>query len=527
MFYDISLSSDGDTPHFLGSIVLQKIEDVEGLEKFTIIDGQQRMMTLTIFLLTIMKKLKENNKLDDFKGTMKYLESVDNKNEKHMIMELSHYGIVANIYDKLLTDDIEELDRISNTGFLKQCGIQNDWDKRISECFKFFYEEFDIQKYDANRIISMRNSLLNTNYVLIQADTEEDSYTIFEILNARGVELEDSELLKNYIMRHMKTDSEKNNVKNVWTRIEFLIGNKFKSFIKHYAPHMYRTTSDEIRKEPYKLIKQNCKGDSVKKLVNDLELKAKYYAKIINPNCYDDTDEACSDTEKRIFEFFKTHRFEQFRPVLLSLMHNKELEKINEETYTNVIEFIYRFIVCYNLIGRESSNKLRDTIYSYAPKLERDCSEKQITEFIKSLQKKIPNEAWFVNVFKSLGYSHKWPSFNDDKSKKKIQLLFHMMEQYLEGSDSNFTIEHINPDKDDERNSLIGNLIPLEDALNQRCKTKSVEEKMKIYKESNFKTTKMLCDNYEKRNNFDMEDRTNRLAKFFYSDILNLNTVGD
>ena len=47
----------------------------------------------------------------------------------------------------------------------------------------------------------MRDILLGTSYVEIVATTDEDSYTIFEILNARGQELDDHELVKNFVMR--------------------------------------------------------------------------------------------------------------------------------------------------------------------------------------------------------------------------------------------------------------------------------------------------------------------------------------
>lgn len=525
MFNDLSLSAEGETPHFLGSVVLQKNKKEEGLETFQIIDGQQRMITITILLLSIMKRLKEENCIDDFNGLIKYIEAVDNKNSKHMILDLKHYRIVSKIFEKMKSLETDELQRMTNAAFIKQCGIRDDWERRISSCFDYFYKEFNIKGYTVSQIIGIRDALLNTNYVHIQADTEEDSYTIFEILNARGLELEESELLKNYIMRHMASGEEKEDVKFVWKSMELLLGDNLKNFIKHYAPHVYRTTSEEIRKEPYKLIKLNCKGDSVKKLVADMELKAKYYSKIITPDCFDGKDEECSDIEKKVFSFFKRHRFEQFRPVILSLMHNKESEIITEEKYNEVLLYIYRFIICYNLIGRERSNKLRDTIYIYAPKLERDCSEKNINEFITSLKNKIPNETWFTNVFKNLGWSHKWNAYNDDKSKKNVQLVIAMIEEYWGGIEDSFTIEHILPDSDSEQNALIGNLIPLERRLNEKCNNKSFSEKLEIYQSSRFETTRRFAKVHLNKPHFDPADRTNRLASIFYNEILSLRDV--
>ena len=52
--------------------------------------------------------------------------------------------------------------------------------------------------------MQIRDALIAISYVNIISSTEEDSYTIFEILNARGLDLEDYELLKNYIMRYLQ-----------------------------------------------------------------------------------------------------------------------------------------------------------------------------------------------------------------------------------------------------------------------------------------------------------------------------------
>ena len=60
------------------------------------------------------------------------------------------------------------------------------------------------------------------SYFNIIATTDEDSYTIFEILNARGTNLEDHELLKNYIMRYIRPVSSRDMVREQWDEMEML-----------------------------------------------------------------------------------------------------------------------------------------------------------------------------------------------------------------------------------------------------------------------------------------------------------------
>lgn len=87
MYDDVLLVADGvATSHFIGSIVLKDEGKDDGLSKYTVIDGQQRILTLTIFLLSIMFTMKKRNLMDDFGGTQKYLVAKDIKNRYREIV---------------------------------------------------------------------------------------------------------------------------------------------------------------------------------------------------------------------------------------------------------------------------------------------------------------------------------------------------------------------------------------------------------------------------------------------------------
>ena len=82
-------------------------------------------------------------------------------------------------------------------------------------------------------------------YVNIIASKEEDAYTIFEILNARGAVLEDHELLKNYIMRGIEDEYGIDSVKSEWTSMENKLGKHLRRFFYHYTIHKYKGNSNE------------------------------------------------------------------------------------------------------------------------------------------------------------------------------------------------------------------------------------------------------------------------------------------
>ena len=87
LFQDIELVTNGvSSSHFIGSIVLMEEAAEEGLSVFTIIDGQQRIITLTILLSSILYAFKRRGLFEDAGGTKKYLVATDVKNNEHVIV---------------------------------------------------------------------------------------------------------------------------------------------------------------------------------------------------------------------------------------------------------------------------------------------------------------------------------------------------------------------------------------------------------------------------------------------------------
>jgi len=412
------------------------------------------------------------------------------------------------------------------TAFTNRCSLNPERDKQLLECYKHFYSAIHAEyekTSSVDNILRIKDTLLGMSYVHIVADTEEDSYTVFEILNARGTDLEDHELLKNFIMRYIQPERDKDRVKALWQEMESLLGGQIKNFIKHYAVHYYVTEKQEMRQNPYRNIRQNCKREDVNRLLFDIRKKANYYYKIINPTV-NEGELACSETERRVFSFFKAHRQEQVRPLLLSLMHQRQEEALSEEEYNNALGFLYRFIICYTVIGEEKSNKIRDTIFKYAPMIEHDGSFGVVRDFEEELRRKIPSEQFFRTAFQNIGYSNHVSFFNTETKKKKVQIVLRLLEEHCgnKNHEIEFTIEHILPDSQSEENARIGNLLPLENDLNQRCKDKPLTEKMEIYKESTLHSVRRFLQTREKKPDFDLEDRTKRLARLFYDEILKI-----
>lgn len=512
--------------HFIGSIVLKTDPMINGLPHYSVIDGQQRAITLAVFLTSIMFWMKKFGMNDDFSGTLPYVVAKDDKNKDIIMVTAENSGSLENIISAIVNTSENDIKR-ATVNSIVEGNLLSRSDKNIGDAFKFFmnaiYEKYDINNKDLQVLIKLRDAVRDITFVNITATTEEDSYTIFEILNARGLDLEDHELLKNYIMRYIQPEATRDKAKTEWNRIEEILGHtNLKKFVRHYTTHRYGDYRSKSETSDYKIIQSRNKGKDTWQLLVDLEQKANYYLKLVSP-IKEGEAANCSDVEYRVYSFFKKKRQEQMRPVLLSLISQTASGNLSKKLYEKTMVFLYNFYVCYNIIGLENSNRLTDIVNKYAAKINRDASNQVITQFVDELRRKLPSESMFINAFKNVGWSHHGSIYEGEKNKTRVQTVLEILERYNNNGNcpDSFTVEHVLPDSENIDNGQIGNLLPLEQRLNDRCKNKSLSEKLPIYGESSFSCSRKFGERFKERE-FDPSKRTEYLAKEFYQKILKL-----
>lgn len=120
--------------------------------------------------------------------------------------------------------------------------------------------------------------------------------------------------------------------------------------MRHYAIQKYRLGQGD-KDGAYKKIRDFTDPKKAADLLYDLRLKAGYYAEIVEPTS--------DDRNAEILSFLRTHNVRVFRPLLMSLMHAREIEQLTSEQYDDAIGFIYRFYICYKIIGEWSRTTYR------------------------------------------------------------------------------------------------------------------------------------------------------------------------
>ncbi|CEN33051.1 DUF262 domain-containing protein [Capnocytophaga cynodegmi] len=258
---DLLEQIEGDNNYFYGNILLETIEKGK---KYEIIDGQQRLTTLSLFIRAIINVLRNRETDIDLE-----------EKEKTYIKYGGTIKLRPVEYDRAFYDTII----VENKN---KCNILSPSQERIFEAKKYFQTE--LEKLDTELIHEILNKVENTELASIELTGKKDAALMFELQNNRGKDLTNMEKIKSYFMYQMYVYSDKEQVE---TNIEY-IADIFKSIyqvindikilnedsvlIYHnnaYINGYYYRTLDDV-KEKFK--KQKDKVKWIKEYVNELLL---------------------------------------------------------------------------------------------------------------------------------------------------------------------------------------------------------------------------------------------------------------
>lgn len=516
MLEDLHFSiADSKRAHFMGSIVLEKKDSGdkgEGVEVYSIIDGQQRITTFLLLLSSIMYIFKERSLRDSFEGLKSYLITKNLINEEFCKLSSEHYPSLEVFIHNVCNWDKSYS---SITKLIAESSNASKQNKDIFDAVHYFYNK--LSKYTTPEVEGYRNSLLRTSVVEIIATSEEDAYTIFEILNARGQILEDYELIKNFIMRYYQPSDDVDKAKERWeNEIVHPLGDNIAQFIRHYVTHRY-AKSGNSHNFNYDVLKSETSKHDVIGLLDDLCRKASYYKIISDPKAGEGGN--CSDSEYNVFSFMKTNRGVLFRPMFLSLIQRNKTGEISDQIYYGTLEFIKYFFICYNLLGRLTSNKLTDTVQCTAKAISDNYSAETLKSFVNGLCRRLPTQEEFTKSFQNIGWSKINEYHKDTSQKHRAQIALETLESIETGSwnIAPYTIEHLHPDSADRKNANIGNLVMLEEKANEKNADKTFKEKVDGYQDSCFKTARNVYKRYhDNPDSFDIDVRAEKMAEVIY-----------
>ena len=231
----VELRGDPDGRHYMGALVVQ----TRGDREFFVIDGQQRLATISLLALAVIDKLR---RMAD--------EGADEARNRERATELRNRFIGEKDPASLVESSrlrLNETDDPFYQDYLVQLrpplnprGLPGS-NALLWKCCRYFSKQIDELEVGAGdegeeiaKILSetVARRLL---FILITVDDELNAYTLFETLNARGLELTTTDLLKNYFFSKVRAGADIDSLKRRWqTLIATVTQERFPDFLRHH-----------------------------------------------------------------------------------------------------------------------------------------------------------------------------------------------------------------------------------------------------------------------------------------------------
>lgn len=418
----VEMQKKGKVGHFVGSIVnIAEQAMPTGVQKYMIIDGQQRMTTLSLLLLALRDYAIKNP--DDTTINARRIDNMLLKNE---------YESGDERYKLLLT----ETDRDILMRLVEEKPIPDDTRSRLLDNYKFFAGKIADKELQPAEVYESIGKLQIVNITLDR--TVDDAQAIFESLNSTGKELSESDLIRNYVLMGLEPTEQTYVYEHLWRPMELLFvyetqDSVMDRFFRDYLTmKITRIPKQDRVYEEFKLYHLNCEFGTIRELCQDLLTYAKYYTDMVFKR-------SSNPALKSLYEDINDLRMEVSYPFLLKV-HNDYAEGIISE---EDLKLIIR--LCISYVFRRSicdipTNSLNKTFATLRNEIRQDDYVNSIKAFfvMRDDYKEFPNDDKFTAAFVS----------RDIYTMRSRNFILSHLENYGNKAPiiiENYTIEHIMP----------------------------------------------------------------------------------
>lgn len=422
--------------YFLGPIVTQSVPGTaEGISPFIVIDGQQRLTTLTIILAALRNYLKKSAQ-----------EMSDQVYELYLI---NKYQKDEDLYKILPTQDDREVYKS-----IIQSKAPRDIKKegQIYEAYKFFEGKF--KKPDPDEDIFLDYGKFKTIIlerlvlVNITSDDRDNPYLIFESLNNKGEELTQADLVRNYIFMKLPPEERNEVYKSEWLPLQ----DRFKANQKkEYAEELtnafwfyLRKDGEAVsQKEVYKAVKKRFddpKNDSKAELQKLIQF-TNYYQRLNSP------DQEPEPRLKLWFNRLLRLDFTTCHIFLLNIYYDYEEKRLSLEDFDKILRYLESYFVRRWLAGVPT--KVLGTVFNNLYTQVKDKNPDNLISGVRTVlisfegnQVWPDDDAFRQGIIKQTVYS--------SSSSNRGKLILESLEESLSKErvdPQNLTIEHIMPQR--------------------------------------------------------------------------------
>jgi Protein of unknown function DUF262/Protein of unknown function (DUF1524) len=403
-------TSDVKNDYFIGAFVTYNISS----SVYGVVDGQQRLTTITIALCAIRDKYQEIGEAAAAKGVHRLIETRDLNNESQFVLgtESSYPFLQAKIQSFNKEDDDidvgeEEIaleDAYNTIEWYIATGIDDVSDP----------DPVKAKRQAKKWLDQVRDKLLSLKVIAITLDNQEDAYTIFETLNTRGKDLTPADLAKNHFLRLLPTKSKSIDLpKDNWLDIQETLEKAarpipVKTFLHHYwlSKHPFVT-----EKQLFRAIRSSVTQANVKAVLTELKSDSHLYRGITEPVTLPLWNKQSIDIKESLYCITNILNIQIANPLLLSILRLYASKQLKDGQVRELFGLVEKYHFIYTTVSAlPSSGGVSQMYAAHARGLSNAGNSNalgvSIQEFKKKIKSRIPTREVFVSKFKQLSYAN-------------------------------------------------------------------------------------------------------------------------
>lgn len=493
----VDLRSEPDRSHYLGALVIESKTDRD----FLVIDGQQRLATLSLLALAVIDRL-EAMATSDIESENNSERSRELRNrfigEKDPASLIESSRLLLNATDDAFYQDyLIQLKDPRNPRKLPKSNLLL-WD-----CFRYFISRLDELSELRNDGLAMASVLSETVarqflFILITVDDELNAYTVFETLNARGLELTTTDLLKNYLFSRIKVSSDLAALQRRWQSLVNTVGQtRFPEFLRYHL----LCEQPQIRSQRlFKIVRDQTKtAEDVFNLLDELEGRGELFEAILDSGHGYWMEDHLSKAKKYVVEL-NLFRIKQPMPLLFATW-----DLFTKEDFVRVLKLVSSISFRYTIVSGLNTNAL-EPVYHRAAKAVIDGKASTPSAVFELLKPIYVEDEKMKQDFTLLELDTR------GRRKKLAKYILARLEEktsnlHCDPDTDPGTIEHVLPENPSEEwkdvfpvekweSSVyrLGNLTLLKASDNRAIGNKPYSIKLPVYEKSRYRVTQRIAD---------------------------------